>query len=24
LRRLEDYLLIHAAFTAEWPEKEAP
>jgi hypothetical protein len=24
LRRLEDYLLIHAAFTAEWPEKETP
>jgi hypothetical protein len=24
LRRLEDYLLIHAAFAAEWPEKETP
>jgi hypothetical protein len=23
LRKLEDYLLVHAAFAREWPDKEA-
>jgi hypothetical protein len=23
-RRLEDYLLVYAAFAREWPEKETP